>query len=108
MGDELGGHLVTGHVDGVGFVTQKTREGDSIRLRFEVPDHLSRFLAPKGSAVVDGVSLTVNEIDHGHFGVNIIPHTQTHTTLGSLQIGNEVNFEVDMIARYIERLVHPK
>jgi riboflavin synthase len=106
MGDELGGHLVTGHIDGIAFVTAKHKEGDSIRLQFEVPPLFSRFLAPKGSAVVEGVSLTVNEIADNRFGVNIIPHTQTATTLGTLAIGDEVNFEVDMIARYVERLLH--
>jgi riboflavin synthase len=108
MGDELGGHLVTGHVDGVAFVTSKNKEGDSIRLQFEAPAEYTRFLAPKGSAVVDGVSLTINEIDHARFGVNIIPHTQTATTLGKIAIGDAVNFEVDMIARYVEQLLHSK
>jgi riboflavin synthase len=106
MGDELGGHLVTGHIDGVAFVTSKRKEGDSLRLQFEVPHELSRFLAPKGSATLDGTSLTVNEVNGAVFGVNIIPHTQTETTLGALAIGDAVNFEVDMIARYIERQMH--
>jgi len=106
MGDELGGHLVTGHVDGVAFVTAKNKEGDSLRLQFEAPHDYARFLAPKGSAVIDGVSLTINEIDQARFGVNIIPHTQVATTLGKVAIGDAVNFEVDMIARYIERLLH--
>jgi riboflavin synthase len=95
-------------VDGVAFVTGKHKQGDSVRLQFEVPHELSRFLAPKGSAVIDGVSLTVNEIDHARFGINVIPHTQTVTTLGSLGVGDEVNFEVDMIARYVERLLHSR
>ena len=105
MGDELGGHLVTGHVDGVARVVGVKREGDSIRLTFEAPKDLARFLAPKGSAVIEGVSLTVNEVDGATFGVNIIPHTQTATTLGALREGDSVNFEVDMIARYLDRLL---
>jgi riboflavin synthase len=104
LGDELGGHIVTGHVDGVAFVTGKERVGESLRLQFDAPHELTRFLAPKGSVTIDGVSLTVNEIDHALFNVNIIPHTQSSTTLGKLAIGDGVNFEVDMFARYIERL----
>ena len=105
MGDELGGHLVTGHVDGVARVAAKHTEGDSLRLSFEAPPEFSRFLAPKGSVVIDGVSLTVNEVEGARFGVNIIPHTQTETTLGDLAVGDIVNFEVDMIARYLDRLI---
>ena len=105
MGDELGGHLVTGHVDGIARVVSRRKEGDSLRLAFEVPQILARFLAPKGSAVIDGVSLTINEVEAARFGVNIIPHTQNETTLGALTEGDEVNFEVDMIARYLDRLI---
>ncbi|MGB9152550.1 MAG: riboflavin synthase [Alphaproteobacteria bacterium] len=105
MGDELGGHLVSGHVDGVAAVTARWQEGDSVRLQFEVSHELSRFLASKGSAVIDGVSLTVNECEGMLFDVNIIPHTQTATTLGALNVGDKVNFEVDLIARYTERLL---
>ena len=105
LGDELGGHLVTGHVDGVARVIARHQEGDSIRLSFEAPPLLARFLAPKGSAVIEGVSLTVNEVENARFGVNIIPHTQNETTLGTLAVGDDVNFEVDMIARYLDRLL---
>jgi riboflavin synthase len=105
MGDELGGHLVTGHVDGIARVVSRRAEGDSIRFQFEAPASLQRFIAPKGSAVIEGVSLTVNEVEGARFGVNIIPHTQTATTLGALAEDGEVNFEVDMIARYLDRLI---
>jgi len=108
LGDELGGHLVTGHVDGVAHVVSRQAEGESIRLQFDAPSELSRFLAPKGSAVIEGVSLTINDVEQTRFGVNIIPHTQTATTLGDLAVGAGVNFEVDMIARYLDRLLHHK
>lgn len=107
LGDDFGGHIVTGHVDGVAFLTSKEKVGDSLRLQFEAPSELARFLAPKGSVALDGVSLTTNEIDHAFFNVNIIPHTQSLTTLGKLSVGDSVNLEVDMLARYIERLMHP-
>jgi riboflavin synthase len=103
MGDELGGHLVTGHIDAVATVSAKVHEGDSIRLQFDVPPTLARFIATKGSAVIDGTSLTINETNNARFGVNIIPHTQNATTLGMLAVGD--NFEVDMIARYLDRLI---
>ncbi len=105
LGDELGGHLVTGHVDGVAKVVARAVEGYSIRLSFDAPPALARFIASKGSAVLEGVSLTVNEVEGSRFGVNIIPHTQSETTLGTLAVGDEVNFEVDMIARYLDRLL---
>lgn len=105
VGDELGGHLVSGHVDGVGRVIAKTRDGESWRFRFEAPDELSAFIAPKGSVVVDGVSLTVNEVEDNVFGVNIIPHTAAVTTFGSLAEGDQVNLEIDMLARYLKRLL---
>ncbi|MDR3450446.1 MAG: riboflavin synthase [Alphaproteobacteria bacterium] len=108
MGDELGGHLVSGHVDGVARVVSRAQDGDSLRFVFEAPQELARYLAPKGSAVIEGVSLTVNEVKGAQFGVNIIPHTQTATTLGTLQPGDEVNFEVDMIARYLDRLLQAR
>jgi riboflavin synthase len=108
IGDELGGHMVTGHIDGVAFVAAKERIGDSLRLQLEAPHELARFLAPKGSVAIDGVSLTVNEIDHSFFKVNIIPHTQNVTTLGKFSIGDGVNFEADLLARYAERLLHPQ
>lgn len=105
FGDELGGHLVTGHIDGVAYVVEKRKDGDSLRLQFEAPPEFERFLAPKGSVTIDGVSLTVNAVDHARFGVNIIPHTQSATTLGKIGMGDAANFEVDMIARYAERLL---
>ena len=104
LGDELGGHLVSGHVDGLGEVLDVRPEGGSWRVRVRVPRELARFIAPKGSVAVDGVSLTVNEVEGDVFGVNIIPHTWTATTLGQLRPGARVNIEVDMLARYVARL----
>jgi len=104
VGDELGGHIVSGHVDGVARVVSATSEGDSLRLVFEASDALARFIAPKGSVTLDGASLTVNEVDGARFGVNIIPHTQQETTLGALQPGDAVNLEIDVLARYVARL----
>lgn len=104
IGDELGGHLVAGHVDGTGEVISATPENGSVRWRFRAPDALAPFIAPKGSIAVDGVSLTVNEVDRETFGVNIIPHTATVTTFGTLQPGARVNLEIDMMARYVARL----
>lgn len=103
-GDPLGGHLVSGHVDGVAQVTARSTDARSLRLTFTVPSDLTRYIARKGSVTIDGVSLTVNEVDKTTFGVNLIPHTQEVTTLGSLQSGSRVNLEVDQIARYVERL----
>jgi riboflavin synthase len=104
VGDELGGHIVSGHVDGIGRLVGRRAEGDSLRLDFEVPGKLARYIARKGSIAVDGVSLTVNDVSGARFGVNIIPHTQTHTTLGALEEGDAVNLEIDMLARYVARL----
>lgn len=108
MGDELGGHLVTGHVDGIATVTETTPDGASTRIALQVPRDLGRFIAPKGSITLDGVSLTVNEVtDHGdstRFTINLIPHSAEHTTLGSLAAGNAVNAEIDVLARYLKRL----
>lgn len=108
LGDELGGHLVTGHVDAVGTVNAVEPEGDSHRVEIRVPATIGRYLAPKGSITVDGVSLTVNEVrdegDGTDFTVNIIPHTAGGTTLGGLAAGAEVNIEIDVIARYLDRL----
>lgn len=101
----LGGHLVSGHVDGVGRLVALRDEGRSWRLSFEVPLPLARYVARKGSITIDGVSLTVNEVEGLTFGVNIIPQTWTHTTLGDRQVGDPVNLEVDLIARYVERLL---
>lgn len=105
MGDELGGHLLSGHVDGLARVIDRGMQADSLRLIFEVPQAFAKYMAPKGSVAIDGVSLTVNDVDQTRFGVNIIPHTQKWTTLSGLGIGSEVNFEVDMIARYAERML---
>ncbi len=105
LGDELGGHLVYGHVDGVGTIVSMTPEGGSMRFVFEAPGDLARFIAPKGSVAVDGISLTVNEVDGNRFGINIIPHTQAVTTLGTAKPGQRVNLEVDMLARYVQRLL---
>ncbi len=103
VGDELGGHIVSGHVDGLGAVVQITPEGGSHRLTIEAPTPLHRFIAAKGSITVDGVSLTVNSVDGRRFGLNIIPHTWEATTLGALTIGDAVNLEIDMLARYLAR-----
>ena len=104
VGDELGGHIVTGHVDGVGTVLERRPDGDSIRLTISLPGALSRYVARKGSVTVDGVSLTVNGAGDSDFDVNIIPHTAAHTTLGALAEGDEVNLEIDVLARYVERM----
>ncbi len=104
MGDELGGHIVSGHVDGVGEILVITLEGDSRRFRFRVPNELAKFIAQKASVTLDGVSLTVNEVAGNTFGVNIIPHTQAVTTWGHARAGNQVNVEIDMLARYVARL----
>lgn len=101
----LGGHLVSGHVDGVGRLLKKFEDARSWRMSFEAPKELARYVARKGSICIDGVSLTVNEVSGNTFGVNIVPHTMEHTTLGRLQEGDAVNLEVDQIARYLERLL---
>jgi riboflavin synthase len=105
IGDELGGHIVTGHVDGVAEVLSAVPENASVRWRFKLPPGLSRFVAAKGSVAIDGVSLTVNEVDGDVFGVNIIPHTAAVTTFSTLQPGGRVNIEIDTLARYVARLV---
>ena len=105
LGDELGGHIVSGHVDGVATVAEVRPDGESVRLTFEAPAGLAKYVAPKGSVALDGVSLTVNEVDGARFGVNIIPHTQVATTFGGLKPGDAVNMEIDMLARYVARLV---
>ncbi|OIQ65291.1 riboflavin synthase [mine drainage metagenome] len=103
VGDELGGHIVSGHVDGVGEVISIESEGGSHRVQVRVPRPLHRFIAPKGSITVEGVSRTVNEVDDDVFGVNLIPHTWDVTTLGALKVGSRVNLEIDMLARYLAR-----
>jgi riboflavin synthase len=108
IGDEIGGHLVSGHVDGVGEAVSATPEHGSTRWVFRVPPALSRFIAVKGSISVDGVSLTVNEVTADTFGVNIIPHTASVTGFGSLRPGDAVNIEIDMLARYVARLAEFK
>ena len=109
LGDELGGHLVTGHVDGVGTVVGTCPEGASLRIGISAPADLGPYIAAKGSITVDGVSLTVNEVrdaDDGttHFAVNIIPHTAEHSTLGTVEPGRELNLEIDILARYLKRM----
>lgn len=104
VGDELGGHIVSGHVDGVGSVLSITPEGQSWRFSFEAPAELMRYIAPKGSICIDGVSLTVNEVEGTTFGVNIIPHTFSHTTFGAMTQGQRINLEIDALARYVERI----
>ena len=108
LGDELGGHLVSGHVDGVGTVVARRPDGDSVRFTFRSPPALARFIAPKGSIAVDGVSLTVNEVEGDVFGVNLIPVTLQETGLGRLAAGNRVNLEIDLLARYLARLMDKK
>ena len=104
VGDELGGHIVSGHVDGTAEILSIAPEGESIRMTFEVPPDFARFVAPKGSVTLDGVSLTVNNVDGRRFGVNLIPHTLNVTTLGDARVGDRVNFEIDLLARYVARL----
>jgi len=104
VGDELGGHIVTGHVDGVARVVTVGVEGDSTRVRLLAPDDLARFIAPKGSVALDGTSLTVNEVEGAEFGVNLIPHTKAVTTWGAVAEGDSVNIKIDPLARYVARL----
>ena len=106
LGDEMGGHLVSGHVDCVAEVTERREDGDSVRFSFKVPKNFARFIAEKGSVAIDGVSLTVNEVGPESFGVNIIPHTCAVTTFGTLTTGDIVNIEIDMLARYVARLLN--
>jgi riboflavin synthase len=105
LGEELGGHIVTGHVDGVGEVVSAEPSGDSIRVVIAAPEALAPYIAEKGSIAVDGASLTVNEVDGARFGLNIIPHTAAQTTLGELAPGRRVNIEIDILARYIGRML---
>ena len=104
VGDELGGHIVSGHVDGLAEVVGVRHEGGSVRVTFRAPEALARFIAPKGSVALNGTSLTVNEVSGAEFGVNLIPHTQEVTTWGEVAVGDQVNLEVDTMARYVARL----
>jgi riboflavin synthase len=104
LGDELGGHIVSGHVDGVAEVVGLREEGDSTRITFRAPEALARFIAPKGSVALNGTSLTVNEVEGVEFGVNLIPHTKAVTNWGATRVGDRVNLEIDTLARYVARL----
>ncbi|MXQ07976.1 riboflavin synthase [Alphaproteobacteria bacterium GH1-50] len=104
VGDELGGHIVSGHVDGVATLVSLRDEGDSTRMTFEAPEALAPFIAPKGSVALNGASLTVNEVEGARFGVNIIPHTKAVTTWGAVKEGDRINLEIDTLARYVARL----
>jgi riboflavin synthase len=104
VGDELGGHIVSGHVDGVAQVIAMHDEGDSTRVSFRVPEALAKFIAPKGSVALNGTSVTVNEVDGATFGVNFIPHTKSVTTWDVTKVGDPVNLEIDTLARYVARL----
>jgi len=106
-GQALGGHYVTGHVDGVGRLLSRHDDGRSVRMEFQLPADLARYVARKGSICIDGVSLTVNGATGDRFDVNLVPHTLEVTTLGDLRAGSRVNLEVDIIARYVERMMHP-
>jgi len=101
----LGGHIVSGHVDGIGKVVETHADGRSIRFKFKAPDTLAKYIAEKGSICINGISLTVNSVDGAYFSVNIVPHTLQETTLGNTGVGSEVNLEVDLLARYMERLM---
>jgi len=105
VGERLGGHIVSGHVDGVGELVSRQADGRSQRFTLRAPAALARYIAAKGSITVDGVSLTVNTVSGAEFGVNIVPHTLTHTSLDALRAGSRVNLEVDLLARYLERLL---
>lgn len=104
LGDELGGHIVSGHVDGVAVIDAMSEEGESLRVSLRAPDALARFIAPKGSVALNGASLTVNEVEGSRFGVNLIPHTRQVTTWGEARVGDRVNLEIDTLARYVARL----
>lgn len=105
VGDELGGHFVLGHVDGVAPIVDRRAEGGSVRFAFVAPEALMPYIAAKGSVTLDGVSLTVNEVEGARFGVNIVPHTAAKTTFGARAVGDRVNVEIDMLARYLQRLL---
>ena len=105
VGEELGGHIVSGHIDSIVQITKSKVEGDSVRLDFEMPEKLHKFISEKGSVALDGVSLTVNEVKGSIFGVNIISHTKSITTFGEKSKGDWINLEIDMLARYVDRLL---
>ncbi len=104
VGDELGGHIVSGHVDGVATITAMTEEGDSTRVTLQAPENLAKFIAPKGSVALNGTSLTVNEVNGTSFGINFIPHTKSVTNWGDAEVGDRINLEIDTLARYVARL----
>ena len=104
VGDELGGHIVSGHVDGIATVSSILDEGDSTRFTFEAPMELARFIAPKGSVALNGTSLTVNEVKENAFGINLVPHTKKVTSWNKTQVGDPINLEIDTLARYVARL----
>ncbi|PTV94606.1 riboflavin synthase alpha chain [Rhodobacter aestuarii] len=108
VGDELGGHIVSGHVDGVAEITAMVDEGESTRFTFRAPEALAKYIAPKGSVALDGCSLTVNEVDGCSFGINFIPHTKAVTSFGASKVGDKVNLEIDTLARYVARLTEWK
>ena len=108
VGDELGGHIVSGHVDGVAKIVEMHDEGDSLRVTFEAPKELARYIAPKGSVALNGTSLTVNEVSGNRFGINLIPHTQDVTTWGGIAVGDSINLEIDTLARYVARLTEAR
>lgn len=105
LGDELGGHIVSGHIDGLAVLKSMTQDGDSYRLKIQAPAELAKFVAPKGSVALNGISLTVNEVEGDVFGVNIIPHTWEQTTLSQVKEGDMLNIEIDMLARYVARMM---
>jgi riboflavin synthase len=105
MGDELGGHLVSGHVDGIGEIVSVEPQNESHRVKIRVPDDLVRFVSPKGSIAIDGISLTINEVEGNVFGINVIPHTWVVTTLGQIKLGTLVNLEADPFARYVDTIL---
>ena len=105
MGDELGGHIVSGHIDGIAEITKITNDGDCRRLTIAAPADLAALIAPKGSVTLDGISLTVNEVNNAEFGVMVIPHTWTHTKKKKKQVGGRINLEADMLARYVARIL---
>ncbi len=104
LGDELGGHIVSGHVDGLATITKMHDDGDSTRVTLAAPDNLAKFIAQKGSVTLNGASLTVNDVNGAEFDINFIPHTKTHTTWGAAKVGDKVNLEIDTMARYVARL----